>query len=172
MNASALAIERATWVMLLKQELKEEGYALHEHLNDYKSILIVTHAQLPGWWIRLSVCSAHRARNRVELNGNVFSHSCNSATRRKLVEALKLDRENYSAATVTLSAQEKEAAAWALLQDEELAGLDELKGVDVRIIRSGPYRRQYCVTMQPGNPLEHLTLEQFKVLHAFLQSLV
>lgn len=171
MDANKLAIERATWIVLLKQELKGEGYTFREHLNDFKTFLIVAHERSPGWWLKLSVCSAHGARNRVELDEKVFSYSCKGTMRTKLMTVLKGSRDKFdqSPATRALSAKEKEAAEWMALQEQELAGLPELKGVDVQIIRSGPYTRQYRVTLQPGNPLEHLTLDQFKALHALLQ---
>ena len=168
MTADQQAIERAAWAVATKAVLAED-FTCREHLNDYSTMFMVTHPENPGWKAKVTIHCRGINRTQIDLNAALFTYSF---TRRdRLVEALHELRLGHAAATV--SAQEKEAAAakWMAKQEAELAGLKDIRGATAQIIRRGPYVGQYRVTLSEGHPLEHLTLEQFKTFHAFLQSL-
>jgi len=171
MISDRLAVERAAWSVSLKQEFTAHALAYREHVNDYQNVFVITHSGSPGWKAKVTVCSAHRARNRVELNDAVFSYSNTLASRDTLCTALMGLRRYHDDNTAKVKDKEHDAATWRHRQHAEMAVFVELKGVDVEIIKSGPHAGCYEITLQPGHALEHLTLEQFKVFHAFVRSL-
>jgi len=171
MTSDQLAVERAAWAVTLRREFERHTFSYREHLNDYQTIFLVTHADTPGWKAKVTLCSAHRLRNRIEVNDTALVHSCTSAGMNKLLALLEGLRLNFTAKETESKEKEASAAKWQQRQETELAGLADLKGVDVEIIRRGPNAGSYAVALQPGNALEHLTLEQFKAFHAFIRSL-
>lgn len=169
MNADQLAVERAAWAVAIKQEFKFlPDYQYREHFNDYQTIFVVTRADTPGWKANLTICSAHRQRNRMEVNGVVIANSGKTASRHKVMDMIQRLWEHSDN---RLKAKENEAVKWQKRQQSELAGLKELPGLDVEIIKGGPHAGKYEVRFLPGNALEHLTAEQFKAFHAFVSKL-
>lgn len=171
MTSDQLAVERAAWAVALKREFELHAFVFREHLNDYQTIFMVTHAQTPGWKAKVTLCSAHRQRNRIEVNDTVLAHTCKVVGRNKLMALLEALRHDFTTKAAESKEKEASAAQWQKRQETELAGLVDVKGVDVEIIRRGPNAGSYTVTLQPGNALEHLTLEQFKSFHTFIRSL-
>lgn len=165
-----LAIERATWAVAIKTRLQDD-FSLREFLNDYSTTFVVKSDATPDWQVKITVCSAHNARNRVELDGKVLSYSFSSRIRDKLVNILNEHRTRHAATLSEAKRAEMSAQAWAARQQEELKDLPEMNTLNTTIVRSGPYAGHYAVAFFPGHPLEHLTLEQVKAFYAFLQSL-
>jgi|OpeIllAssembly_1097287.scaffolds.fasta_scaffold30796_3 hypothetical protein len=164
MNADQLAVERAAWAVALKQEFKFlPDFQYREHFNDYQTIFVVTRADTPGWKSCITICSAHRMRNRIEIDGVVVAHSGKTSSRHKVMDTIQRLWEHCDKG---LKAKESAAATWQKRQETELAGLKELPGLDVEIIKAGPHAGRYEVRLLPGNALEHLTLEQFKDFYA------
>lgn len=168
MTSDQLAVERAAWAVTLKSDFAQSGYVFREHLNDYQTIFILTHPEMPGWRAKLTICSAHRQRNRVEINDQVMTQTCKTAARHQLMAALSSLRKRHQQDATSAKENEKRAALWQARQERELAGLPEINGVDVEIIRRGPHEGRYRVMALPGNPLETLTLEELKKFYEFL----
>jgi len=164
------AVERAAWSVAIKTLLKDK-FICKEHFNDYSTMLMVTHAESPGWKAKLTILTAGNARNRVELNDKVFSYSVRRDMLDKLFDVLTELRQRHDTSVTVTKEKEATYAQWSQRQEMELAELADLPALDVEIIRRGPHVGQYRVTLFEGHPLEHLTLEQFKTFHAFLQSL-
>jgi hypothetical protein len=170
MNTDQLAVERAAWAVALKASLIENVFSYSEHLNDYQTMFVVTRTS-PGWRAVLKVCSAHGRRNRIEVNDAMVSASCKPVGLRKIMKLLNNLHAKHAAALELNKDKELAAARWQGRQEMELAGLSDLKGVDVEIIKDGIHAGCYCVKFQPGNALEHLSLLDFKLFHKFVQTL-
>jgi len=170
MSIERLAVERAAWAVAIRTRLKDE-FTVREHLNDYATMFVVRSESFPNWSAKLTVCSAHNARNRLELDGKVISYSFSSRIREKLVSILNEHRERHALGQTEAKRTELAEQAWSVREQEELKDLPEFSAVSNTIIRSGPYAGQYTVAFYPGHPLEHLTLEQVKAFHVFVQSL-
>lgn len=171
MNGDQLAVERAAWAVALKHEFPQHGYTFREHLNDYQTMFMVRHADTPDWTVKVTICSAHQQRNRIEINGTVLGHSCKTNARQKLIALLNGLRTNFEREHSKMKEKESVAAKWRERQAAELAKMPDLPGMNVEIIRKGPNEGKYAVTLLPGNPLEHLTLEQYCDFYNFLRSL-
>lgn len=167
MNSNQLAIERATWAVAMKQEFKFlPNLQYREHFNDYQVIFVVTRSDTPDWKATLTICSAHQQRNRMEVDGVVVANSGKTHGRQKVMALIQSLWQTHVKKMGGMKAKENEAAKWQQRQQTELAGLKELPGLDVEIIKGGPHAGKYEVRLLPGNALEHLTLEQFKSFHA------
>ena len=171
MNADQLAVERAAWAVTLKATLTQNSFSFREHLNDYQTMFVVTHPDAPHWQAVVKICSAHRQRNRIEVNELALVNSCKPSSLHKLVSMLGTLQKKYLSDVAQNKDKEAAAAQWHTRQEKELAGLADLKGIDVEIIKAGVHAGCYLVKFQPGNALEHLTLAQFKAFHAFVQTL-
>lgn len=172
MNADQLAVERAAWAVAMKQEFKFlPAFQYREHFNDYQTIFVITRSDTPGWKANLTICSAHRQRNRMEVDGVVVANSAKTHSRHKVIALIQTLWQSHDKKMAGLRAKENEAAKWQKRQETELAGLKELPGLDVEIIKTGPHAGSYEVRLLPGNALEHLTLEQFKSFHTLCSRL-
>lgn len=128
MNADQLAVERAAWAVAIKQEFKFfPQYQLREHFNDYQTIFMVTRPDTPGWKAKITICSAHRIRNRLEVNGAVIGYSAKTNARHKVLTLLHTLWERYDKDMAGKKAKETEAAKWQKRQEADLAGLKELR---------------------------------------------
>lgn len=170
MSSERLAVERATWVVAAKTRLQPE-FTYREHINDFSTTLVVKHDASPDWKIDVRFSCAQNVRNRVEIDGTVFSYSFSGAMRDKLVDFLNTHRLRYTETVTESKRYEAQARVWQDRQKVELKGIKEVGTVSTTIIRSGPYEGQYTIAFYPGHPLEHLTLEQTRIFHEFLKSL-
>ena len=172
MTSDQLAVERASWAVALKTEFKKLDFVYREHLNDYQTIFVVTSEASPGWKAKVTLCSAHNQRNRIEINGHVAAHGCLAPIRHKIMGVLTSLRVTHGERTAAVQIKEEAAALWSERKRQEVGGLEDLDGVDIEIITRGLHEGKYQVTLQPGNALEHLTLEQVRRLYQFLKTLV
>jgi hypothetical protein len=170
MTSDQLAVGRAAIAVALKREFVALGYAAKEHLNDYQTIFVVEHPETPGWKAHVAICSGHQKRNRIEVNRTEVTRA-KAGYAPKIVTLLNGLRINYERDASSSKVKEATEAQWQERQEKELAGLSDLKGITVQIVRVGPYAGCYEVKLQPGNPMEHLTLPQLVGLHAYLSSL-
>jgi hypothetical protein len=164
MNSDELAVRRAAWAVEFRNRLKQAAFTCKEHLNDYSTMLMVTHADSPGWKVKVALTS--RRHVRVEMEG--FPPRGRISSPDKVFEILVAHRLSYDTKLTQAKATEAAYRYWHQRQQTEMAGLAEIRGVDVQII---PGLGRYVVIFEPGHPLEQLTLEQFKTFHAFLRSL-
>lgn len=172
MNADQLAVERAAWAVAMKQEFKLlPEFQYREHFNDYQTIFVITRSDTPGWKVNLTICSAHRQRNRMEVDGVVIASSGKTKARHLVISTIQHMWESHSKDMAGMKAKESAAAKWQKQQEKELAGLKELPGLDVEIVKGGPHAGKYEVRLLPGNALEHLSADQFKTFHAFVSKL-
>lgn len=170
MSSDRLAIERAAWAVSIKAQLQQD-FQYREHLNDYATIFVVRHASCPAWKVNVAISAATRARNRVEIDGEVFSYSFSSTMRNKLAGFLNSHLKRFMEISDEARQQEVAATSWVTRQRAELHSVKEISSVTATIIRSGPHAGKYAIRLQEGNPLEHLTLDQVKAFHEFLHSL-
>ena len=171
MNSDKLAIERAAWAVKLKLEFTKNGYTFREHFNDYQTLFVISRPDTPRWQAVVKICSAHRLRNRIEINSSSVAHSIKASGLRSVMGMLDTVRQMYLADVAKNADREAAAAKWHERQDQELAGLPELKGIEAEIIKTGAFAGCYAITLQPGNSLEHVTLEQLKAFYKFIVSL-
>jgi len=167
MNATKLALQRASWSCLLKTSFKMlAGYKCREHVNDYSNLFVVTHPESPSWKVVVGICfSAFGQKNRLEVNSKLFAPGVSQATAAKLMDLLREMRRMYDRGMTEAREKEAKAANWRERQESELHGLETFEWLDAAIITTGPHAGNYRVTLGVGNPLERLTLAQFKDFH-------
>ena len=179
MNSDQLAVERATWAVTIKSWFREP-YVCKKYLNDFSTIFVVTHADSPGWLVNVSIITARRNRivlhdraaaTKKLLSNELIGYTVSSYTEKKLMQALWALRLRYDHKEGQAVQKELEAARWLRRQTEELSGTSNIPGIAVAIIPDGVHAGCYRVTVAPGNPLEHLTLEQYKAFNSYLNSL-
>lgn len=169
MPSDRLAIERAAWAVSIKDQLQDFQY--QEHFKGYSTIFVVRHASCPAWKVNIVVTSGIGARNRVEIDGEVFSYSFSSAMRYKLAAFISSHLKRFMEIAGEARQQEAVATGWVTRQRAELHSVKEISTVTATIICSGPHAGKYTVRLHEGNPLEHLTLDQVKAFHEFLHNL-
>jgi hypothetical protein len=170
-KSDQLAVERAAWAVALKPEFNQAGLAYREHFNDYQTIFVVTHPDAAGWKVKVTLCSAHGQRNRMEVEGQLIGQSCKPSTRHKVIALLQMLLRKYIRDVTSVNKKEDSARKWVERQRAEVGSLPDLPGIDPEIIKGGPHEGCYCVNFQPGHPLEHLTFAEFKAFHAFVKKL-
>jgi len=158
MNADELTVAHAALVVKLRTQLRQAAFICKEHLNDFSTMFMVTHADSPGWKVKVTLRIAPVNRNRVDVDGACVNPGL-------VLERVTEHRRAYDAKLAQSLATEATYRHWQQQQQTELAGLPEIRGVDVQII---PGSGRYAVTFTAGHPLEQLTLKQFKAFHAFL----
>ena len=169
MNADQRAVERAAWAVAIKAVLAGTDFTCREHLNDYSTMLMVTHPESPGWKAKITVGQRSLNRTQIDLNDVFFSFSLTK--KEALPETLYELRKRYDASIVETREREKAEAEWTVRQSKELADLIPIPTVNFDIIRRGIHEGKYRVSLFTNHPLEHLTLEQVKAFHAFLMTL-
>jgi len=163
MNATKLALQRASWSCLLKTSFKMlAGYVCREHVNDYSNLFVVTHPESPSWKVVVGICSAHGQKNRLEVNNKLFAPGVSQATAAKLMDLLREMRRRFDVDAEKVRVKEAEAFQWQQRQADELADVKLPDWLDAQIVTGGPNVGCYKVTLALGNPLERLTLEQLK----------
>ena len=170
MSSDRLAIERAAWGVAIKAYLQPD-FKCQERMNDYSTTFVVSHTSCPAWKVNIAVTSGIGARNRVEIDGEVFSYSFSSAMRYKLAGFISSHLKRFMEITDETRQQEAVATGWVTRQRTELHSVKEISTVTATIICSGPHAGKYAVRLHEGNPLEHLTLDQVKAFHEFLHNL-
>ena len=170
-RSDQLAVERAAWAVALKPEFNQAGLFFREHFNDYQTIFMVTHPDVAGWKVKVTLCSAHGQRNRIEVEGQLIGQSCKTSTRHKVIALLQTLLRKYIEDVTSVKKKEDSARKWVERQRAEVGSLPDLPGIDPEIIKGGPHEGRYCVNFQPGHPLEHLTFAEFKAFHAFVKKL-
>lgn len=166
------AIERASWAASLRRDFAHHGFQVVEVVDERCVRFEVSHPDSPGWLFTVRLAwNSRRRRNCIQMDTRAFFFECASNQRQRLMVMLTRLRRRYSAQVV--EARQREATAEELLarQGRELQGMEEVRGLEATLIHAGPYAGQYRVELKPGNPLEHLTLDQYRILHSFLKSL-
>lgn len=169
MNADQRAVERAAWAVAIRAVLVDSEFTYREHLNDYSTMLVVTHPDSPGWKAKITIGQRSLNRTQIDLNDAFFSYSLTK--KEALLDSLRELRTRYDASVMETREREKSEADWTVRQAKELAALTHIPTVNFDIIRRGIHEGKYRVTLFPNHPLEHLTLEQVKAFHAFLMTL-
>jgi hypothetical protein len=159
MTDTELQIERATWVVKLKGDIISAGFLVTESSTATQTLITINHPSVPHWNSEMIVESV-RGRNRILLDRSSFS-TCSDNNRHKIREYVKLTMVLYRF-------KEDSAKMWSERQDKEIGNLSEIPGIDAQIITSGPNKGCYSIKLSPGNPLERLTLDQYKALHVFI----
>lgn len=163
-----LSVQRAVWVVSLKTLFKKE-FECVEHLNDYSTMLMLTHPDSPGWFAKVTINSSRGKRNSIQIGKETVGYSI--AHQNKILLTILESRRVYDTDVARLKEKEAKALSWRKRQSTELGKLHDVLGATPLIIREGPHAGRYSVSFEPGNPLEHITLDQYKVFYAFLLSL-
>lgn len=168
MTSDQHAVERAAYAVALKADISRE-FKCREHLNDYSTMLMVTHPDTPGWNAKVTILHRSLNRTQIELNDKFFAFSLSKKD--ALMQALRDLRKRHGDDMAEKREREKTEAEWMVRQTTELGALTHIPTVNFDIIRRGIHAGKYRVTLFPNHPLEHLTLEQVKAFHAFLMTL-
>lgn len=166
MSSDRLAVERAAWAVALKTTLSAE-FICKEHLNDYSTMLMVTHVGTPGWKAKVTLHSRTLNRTQIDIDDQFYGYSLTK--RDSLLGVLHEHRLRYATDVTRALAKEVDEAEWTARQAVELREIKERPDVNYDIIRRGVNAGRYRVTLFPGHALEHLTLEQVKEFDAFLR---
>lgn len=160
-----LAVERAHWAVRFKETMSRD-FILVEDQQANDTVFTLIHKDSPGWEATVAVCS-HSRRNKLTLNQQAIPAISLEALRER-IEKL---RQEFGLQTVKDAERERAAQGWQERQDSEMTGMAWIDGVTADIIQLGPHAGKYCLSFEPGHPLEHVTLKQLKTFHAFLRTL-
>jgi hypothetical protein len=167
MTEVQMQLRRALWTKLVKDATRDSGYQWTITIEAHDTVLKYWHPDSPGWSFTVEIA---RGKTNVILilEDKETAFKTGRAT---LVDRMNASRAAYDASKQSATHAEAEAKSWVERQEKELAGLKEIPWLALTIITEGPYAGSYRVGLEPGNPLERLTIVQVKEFHALCHRL-